>query len=134
MMSTYITWAQALSGARLPDGSKQRPTKGLYAFGMYLLLFFACCFAAHSYNGITHDTKTTYQEDFQYVQEGNRINLNQVERKVRMHETTTERKMSWVERFGGYVFSAVFAYAALWSMFKMLTFDRARSSHANGPR
>jgi hypothetical protein len=125
MMSRYIAWTQAICGARLPDGSKERPTKGLYTFGMFLLLFFAYGIAAHSYKGIAHDTKTSYSEDFQYVQEGNRINLNQIERKVRMHETTTERKMNSAEQFGGYVLSAILAGAACWCLLKMVTFDRA---------
>lgn len=128
MMSNFTVWMQALNGARLPDGSKQRPTKGLYAFGMFLLLFFAFCCAAHSYAGIAYGTKTSFSEDFQYVKEGNRINLNQIERKVRKHETTTERQMSSGERFGGYVLSVITAGLACWCLYNMLKCDRVRHS------
>ncbi len=97
----YTTWAQAFTRKPLPEQSKEVPKQLTYKQKLAggLLVMGACAIASSGSNqqakqGTTTDSETTYSIDYEYVREGKRINLNQVEEKVRSHTTTHTRAMT----------------------------------------
>lgn len=128
--SSMAASARMISGARLPDGSKQPLTRRTHSHCMFTMLFLACSFAYLGYPApdTTHDVETEYFEELQYVREGNHINLNQVETKVRKDENIVISKTSAREKGRHYVvFGAVFGTSAIMAfhqLFKLLTFGR----------
>ena len=71
---------------------KQRLVGGLLLMGGFAF----CSYGSNQQakEGMTTDSETTYSIGYEYVREGKRINLNQVEEKVRSHTTTHTRAMT----------------------------------------
>ena len=128
--SSMTTSGRMLSGARLSDGRKQPVTRKMHAHCMLAALFVACFFVFLGYPApeTKHDVDREYIEELQYVREGNHINLNQVETKVRMVKNIVTRETTAEEKARHYVGVGVtvgtFAIMAFYQLFKLLTFGR----------
>ena len=97
----YTTWTQLVTRKPIPEQSKEVPKQLTYKQKLAggLLVMGACAIASYGSNqqakeGTTTDSETTYSIDYEYVREGKRINLNQVEEKRRSHTTTHTRAMT----------------------------------------
>ena len=128
--SNIATSGRMLFGVRLSDGSKQPLTRKMHAHCMLLMLFVACFFVFLGYPApdTKHRVDREYFEELQYVREGNHINLNQVETKVRMVENIVTRETTAEEKAMHYVGVGVIVgpltIMAFYQLFKLLTFGR----------
>ena len=116
-----VQWVQMLAGTRLPDGSKRTPTRACYTVFLFGFLSAAFLVANTAVEGIAYDTKSEYSVGYEFTRDGNRINLNQVEEKVRLHETKVKRQMTPLEKGFCYVGSCACGVGALWCGWKLIT-------------
>ena len=117
-----VEWMQMFAGTRLPDGSKRSPTKAFYTVCVLICLSGTIVLAELAIKGVAFDTKQEYSVGYEFSRDGNRINLNQVEEKVRLHEWKAERPMHPLEKGACYLGSCVFGVAALWYAWKRIAF------------
>lgn len=121
-MCCFVEWFQMLAGTRLPDGSKRAPTRAFFTVCLLGCLGAAIGAAGIAIEGVASDTKKEYSVGYEHVRDGNRINLNQVEEKVRLHEYTVKRKMTPLEKGGCYVVSGAFALGAFWYAWRLVSY------------
>lgn len=120
-MCCFVEWFQMLVGTRLPDGSKRAPTRAFFTACLLGCLGASFGAAVTAIEGIASDTKQEYSVGYEYVRDGNRINLNQVEEKVQLHEYQVKRKMTPLEKGTCYLASGAFAIGAFWYAWRLVS-------------